>query len=80
MFCRGCGNKEATRVRSRYVEGKLQEKCDGCGNVRGSASAKKTGFMFGNKLLKRNSNKDLAKQVRQEYIGTDHDEVRGKDW
>ena len=80
MKCNGCGNPEAFRTRTRCIEGEMVEICDKCGRLGGSHTEKKTGFMFGNKLLAKNSNKALAKQVRQEYLGTDHDEHRGRDY
>lgn len=81
MICRGCKSDKATHTKMRIIKGVFREICNICTRLKGSGSAKKTGFMFGkHNLLKSNSNKALAKQVRQEYIGTDHDEVRGKDF
>lgn len=73
MTCGGCGNKEA--VHTVYVCGKGEtcEKCGGHGMALGTE--KKTGFMFGNKLLHKNANKKLANNVRQTYRGDDSDTV-----
>ena len=76
MTCNGCGNEEARRIR-RDASG---ERCDKCGNLSSLKREKKGGFMFQGKSLHKNSNKNLASQVRQEYLGTSHDEVRGKDF
>ena len=85
LTCAGCGNKEATSLRVVMRGGKLIERCDArdCGDVKISAPVK-TGFAYKNKngdlkLLRKNNNLKLAKQVRQEYAGDDSDEIRGRD-
>lgn len=86
MTCEGCGNPEAHNLRAVMRNGKIIERCEAknCGDVR-VQHEKKTGFAFmdGNnelKLLKKNSNLKLAKQVRQEYAGDASDEQRRRDY
>lgn len=76
MTCNGCGNPQARRTRTTQHG----ETCDGCGGLRALKRGKKTGFMFGGKLLGDRSNAALARQVRQDYLGTEHDEHRGRDY
>ena len=78
MKCDGCGNKDAVRVIYVCGHGETCEKC--AGHRIGLGKEKTTGFMFNGKLLKKNSNKKLAKQVRQEYRGDDIDSARGRDF
>jgi DNA-directed RNA polymerase subunit RPC12/RpoP len=74
--CNTCGNEQAIRI-TINARG---ERCDRCSNLTSLKKAKKGGFMFQGKSLHHNGNLHLAKQVRQEYLGTDHDERRGRDW
>ena len=76
MKCDGCGNPRAVRI-SINLRGEV---CDKCSKLTSLKRAKKGGFMFQGKNLHHNGNLHLAKQVRQEYLGTDHDERRGRDW
>ena len=76
MICKGCNNQKAVRI---HIDSN-GEVCDVCSKLRSLKMAKKGGFMFQGQNLHKNSNKHLAKQVRQEYIGTSHDEVRGRDY
>ena len=76
MICRGCGNQNAVRIRIDSSG----EGCDQCLRIGSIKQPKKGGFMFQGKNLHKNSNSHLARQVRQEYLGTDHDERRGRDW
>jgi len=78
MICRGCGNQNAVRIRIT-ANG---ESCDSksCGDLSSLRMAKKGGFMFKKANLHSNKHTHLAKQVRQEYLGTDHDEQRGPNY
>lgn len=74
MKCDGCGNPEARRI-SRDSEGR--EGCDACAGLGSLKRAKNTGLMFGDRLLHKNSNLELARNVRQEYRGDNSDSTRG---
>jgi hypothetical protein len=85
MTCSGCGNPDAHNIRIRMRGRKMIERCDArdCGDVKVRRESR-TGFAFkdgnGNiKLLRKNSNLNLAKQVRQDYAGDNSDEIRGRD-
>ena len=85
-----CGN-HFTELMSRIErEGEIMPPCPTCKtnktvlsgiDIPGGGTvfhARKSGFMFQGQHLK--DNYHMAKQVRQEYLGTDHDEKRGRDY
>ncbi len=78
MKCDTCGNENAIRIRITARGAWCDAK--NCGGLKSLKFSKKGGFMFQGESLHKNSNASMARQVRQEYIGTDHDEKRGRDY
>lgn len=77
MKCGGCGRKSVVHI--LYVLGR-GEICENCGGLKLAMERElKSGFMYKNKILKKNSNHRLAKKVRHSYAGDASDEVAGGD-